>query len=153
MCKFFCFCSHRTVYFHAVSSTKEFSVPNYVLRNETRATSRNSYYDYGHLGSRGSDGHSGVEVFDERTNVLFYTKITQNALGCWSSNTTYAQNNHGSINLPGYPSDVKIQEHTNGTMWALTNQLPAFFSNKTLGADRFNYHVLFGLTSTIIKGN
>lgn len=37
---------NRPVYFHALSSTKEFIVPNYVLQNESYATSESSYFDY-----------------------------------------------------------------------------------------------------------
>lgn len=147
------FRSYRTVYFHALTSTKEFSVPNYVLRDEARATNRSFYYDYTYLGSRGSHGPSAVESFDDDTNVLFYTKITENAIGCWQANNTYTPNNHGSITLLGYPSDVKIQGHTNATIWALSNQLPAFLKNKTLSSEHVNYRVWFGKTSTIIKGN
>lgn len=36
----------RPIYFHALSSTKEFMVPNYVLQNETYATSEAAYFDY-----------------------------------------------------------------------------------------------------------
>lgn len=144
------------MYFHALSSTKEFWVPNYVLKDEARATkSRTSYYDYGYLGNRGSHGQSAVEFFDNTTNVLFYTKITKNALGCWLSDNAYTQNNQGSIALHGYPADVKIQEHTNGNIWVLTSRLPEFFSNKPLTTDAngFNYKIWFGRTNEIIKGN
>lgn len=114
---------------------------------------RNSYYDYTYLGNRGSHGQSAVEFYDDHTNVLFYSKITKNAIGCWLTNATYAQNTQGSINLPGYPADIKIQENTNGTMWVLTSPFPAFFDNKPLSSDRFNYQVSFGKTDTIIKGS
>lgn len=148
----FHFYSSRSVYFHPLSSDKEFSVPSYVLQNEARAKGPRAYYEYSYLGSRGSHGPSGVEVFDDHTNVLFYAKITKNAIGCWLSNTTYTQNNHGSVNVLGFPSDVKIQSGTD-KMWILTNQLHEFISNKTLDSVRFNFRVQFGKTSTIVKGN
>lgn len=142
--------SHRNIYFHAISSTREFSVPSYVLKNEGR---QSSYYDYKYVGDRGANGQSGVEFFDETTNVLFYSKITENAIGCWLANTTYTQNNHGSISVLGYPADIKIQDPSKGVMWILTNQLPAFLKNKTLSTNEFNYRILFGKTSEIISGN
>lgn len=146
---FFPFGSHRTVYFHALSSNKEFSVPNYILKNETRATSSKSYYEYTYLGSRGSDEHSASEFFDEKTNVLFYTKISKKAIGCWLASKSYMQNTQGSIDSLAYPTDIKIER--NGNLWVLSNRMPVFLY-KALSPDQFNYHILFGKASEIIKG-
>lgn len=146
------FRSQRTVYFHALSSAKEFSVPNYVLNDERRATNQNSYYEYAYLGSRGSDGHSMVEFYDEETNVLFYTKISKNSVGCWNANKTYAQNTQGNIHLTAFPSDIK-NNRNDGTLWILSSQLPAFFNNKALKPDNLNYQIWTGKASEIIKGN
>lgn len=59
--------SDRTVYFHALASTKEFSVPNTVLKNETLATSSDAYYAYTLLGDRGPKSQSTAEFYDENT--------------------------------------------------------------------------------------
>lgn len=133
-----------------MSSTKEFSVPNYVLKDEHQATRTNLYYEYTYLGSRGSDGQSMAEHFDEKNNVLFYTKISKNAIGCWNADKTYTQENQGNINLGAFPSDIKIDK--NGTLWILSNQLPAFFKNRALRSDHFNYQIWTGNASEVIKG-
>jgi hypothetical protein len=78
-------CRDRTVYFHALASTKEFSVSNTVLKNETFATSPDAYYAFNLLGDRGEKSQSTAEVYDEKTNVIFYTQINRDGIGCWVS--------------------------------------------------------------------
>lgn len=123
-----------------------------MLKNETRATSPNSYYDYTYLGSRGPNDHSSAEIFDDKTNVLFYAKATKKAIGCWMTNETYAPDTQGSIDLSdnNYPTDINIDY--NGNLWVLSNRLPVFLYKK-LSLDHFNHHVLFGKASEVIKGN
>lgn len=60
----------RTVYFHALASTKEFSVPNTVLKNETFATSHDAYFAYTLLGDRGE--YSGLSVNYVTQKLNFY---------------------------------------------------------------------------------
>lgn len=146
---FLLFCSYRKVYFHGLASTKEFFVPNLVLRNEKRATHPSSYYDYTYLGCRGADGQSSVEFFDKRTNVLFYTKVSKTAIGCWLTNRPYQSKAQGSIALPSYPTDVKVDQ--TGAMWVLSNRLPMFL-NSSLSLQQFNHHIFLGNSSEIIKG-
>ena len=75
----------RTIYFHALASTKEFSVPNSVLKNETFATSPDSYHSYSLLGERGIKSQSTAEMYDEKTDVIFYTQVNKDAIGCWNT--------------------------------------------------------------------
>ena len=79
----------RTVYFHALASTKEFSVPNSVLKNETFATSPDSYHSYSLLGERGIKSQSTAEMYDEKTDVIFYTQVNKDAIGCWNTKVYY----------------------------------------------------------------
>lgn len=124
-------------------------MPSYVLRNKKRTTNPNSYYDYTYLGCRGSDGHSSVEIFDKKTNVLFYAKVNKNSIGCWRTDKAYTPDAQGSIELSAYPTDMKIDQ--NGTLWVLSNRLPVFL-NSSLSLQQFNYHISFGNASEVIKG-
>lgn len=89
--------SDRTVFFHALASNKEFSVSNTVLKNETFATSTDAYHAYKLLGERGPRGtsQSTAEYYDEETNVLFYTLINRDAIGCWNVNKPFAPETQG----------------------------------------------------------
>lgn len=66
----------RTVYFHALSSTKEFAVNNRILQNETYCTSSDAYHEYHLLGDRGQNSQSTAEFYDPHTEVIFYTQVS-----------------------------------------------------------------------------
>lgn len=144
--------SIRTVYFHALASSKEFSVPNNVLKNEKRATSSRSYYDYSVVGDRGVNGQSSAECFDEKSDVLFYTQVNKNAIGCWNVNKTFSHETQGTIDSNAeslvFPNDVKVDRNSN--LWILSNRMPVFLYSK-LASDHFNYRILVGKASEVIK--
>lgn len=143
----------RTVYFHALVSTNEFSVENSVLKNESFSTSPASYHSFNLLGSRGTKTQSSAEVYDEITNVIFYTQINLNAIGCWNTKKAFTMENQGIVARDDetmiFPNDLRIDG--NGNLLALINRMPVFmFSN--LKSDEYNYRIMMGKTSEIIKG-
>ncbi|XP_055294951.1 protein yellow [Sitodiplosis mosellana] len=143
----------RTVYFHALSSTKEFSVPNYVLQNKTRALSSESYYDYSFIGDRGPNGQSTAEFFDEKTKTLIYTQVNKDGIGCWNTSKPYTPDTQGIIDSDSdalvFPNDLKIDR--NGNVWVLSDRLPVFIYKK-LNPNEFNYRILTGKVSELILG-
>lgn len=145
--------SIRTVYFHALSSTKEFSVPNYVLQNETHAKSTHSYGDYVYLGDRGQNGQSSAEFFDEKNNVLFYTQVNKDAVGCWNANKPYNEETQGLVDSNSdslvFPNDLKID--VDGNLWVLSDRMPLFIYTK-LDPKQYNYRILTGNATEVIKG-
>lgn len=145
--------STRTVYFHALSSTCEFSVPNFILQNETLALSPGSYRDYTFLGDRGPQGQSSAESFDETSNVLFYTQVNKDAVGCWNVNKPYTPDNLGLVDSDSdaliFPNDVKIDR--DGNLWVLSDRMPIFIYSK-LNATEYNYRILNGKISDLILG-
>lgn len=151
--KQFFFSRTRTVYFHALSSTKEFSVPNYVLQNETRALSSESYYDYLLVGDRGPNGQSTAEFFDEKTKTIIYTQVNKDGIGCWNSRKPYTPDTQGIIDSDSdalvFPNDLKIDR--NGNLWVLSDRLPVFIYKK-LNPNEFNYRILTGKVSELILG-
>lgn len=145
--------STRTVYFHALSSTKEFSVPNYVLQNETRALSAESYNDYSVVGDRGPNGQSTAEFYDEKTKTLIYTQVNKDGIGCWNTGKPYTPDTQGIIDSDSdalvFPNDLKIDR--NGNLWVLSDRLPQFIYRK-LNPNEFNYRILTGKVSELILG-
>lgn len=143
----------RQVYFHALSSTKEFSVPNYVLQNETLATSPSNYYEFHVLGDRGPNGQSSASYYDDRTQVLFYTQVNKDAIHCWNTQKEYVPEQLSNVESDTdklvFPNDLKIDD--DGNLWVLSNRMPKFLFGK-LDSSKFNYRVLKGKTTEIIKG-
>lgn len=143
----------RSVYFHALSSTKEFEVSNKVLQNETYATSPAAYFDYKYLGDRGPNGQATAEHFDENTNVLFYSQVNKDAIACWNIKKNYTIDTQGLVDSDSdalvFPNDLKIDR--NGNLWVLSDRMPAFLL-KGLNTDEYNYRVLTAKTSDAIQG-
>lgn len=149
---FLCF-SVRTIYFHALASNSEYSVSNIVLQNETRALSEESYYDYSIVGNRGLDTQSTTSFYDEESNVLFYTLVNKDAIGCWNLNKPFNPHTQGIISMDSYvldyPNDLKIDR--NGYLWVLADRMPAYIYNK-LNPLEFNFHILKGKISDLVAG-
>lgn len=141
------------MYFHALSSTREFSVPNYVLQNETRSTSPESYYDFSLLGDRGQNGQSSASFFDNKSNVLFYTQVNKDGVGCWNAKKTYTPDTQGLVDSDSdalvFPNDLKIDNEEN--LWVLSDRMPVFLF-KSLNPNEYNYRILKGKVSDLIQG-
>ncbi|XP_031622828.1 protein yellow-like [Contarinia nasturtii] len=143
----------RDVYFHALASTKEFSVPNYVLQNETRATSPQNYNDFKLVGDRGVNGQSTAEAVHEKTNVLFYTQVNKDSIGCWNINKEFNLDKQGLVDSDGtalvFPNDLKIDRNDN--LWILSDRLPVYMYKK-LDPEQYNYRILSGPINELILG-
>lgn len=144
--------SDRTVYFHPLASSKEFSVSNEVLKNETFATSDTSYSAYTYLGDRGQRTQSSVEYFDEKTNVLLYTQILRDSVACWSPSRPYAPDNHGVVDADRetliFPNDIKVDDK--GNVWVLSDRLPTFLYG--ILKPELNYRILSGNLEKLLVG-
>ncbi|KAG5680008.1 hypothetical protein PVAND_009541 [Polypedilum vanderplanki] len=145
----------RTLYFHSLASTYEFSVENAVLKNETFSTSPSSalYHSFNFLGSRGLNSQSSSEVYDAITNVIFYTQINRNAIGCWNIKKPYISENQGIVanddEVLIFPNDLRLDG--DGNLYVLSNRMPIFmYSN--LDSTSYNYRIMMGKTTEIIKG-
>lgn len=124
-----------------------------MLQNETRALSPESYTDYTVVGDRGANGQSTAEFMDEKTNVLIYTQVNKDGIGCWNASKPYTPDTQGIIdrdsNALVFPNDLKIDR--NGELWVLSDRLPVFIY-KTLNPDEFNTRILTGKVSELILG-
>lgn len=102
----------RTIYFHPFASTKEFSVSNKVLQNETYSQSTDSFYEYKVLGDRGQNSQSSAEFYDSSTGVIFYTQVNKDAIGCWDTRSKLTADNQGLVDSDSdtliFPNDLKV---------------------------------------------
>ncbi|XP_055710597.1 L-dopachrome tautomerase yellow-f2 [Phlebotomus papatasi] len=143
----------RTVYFHALSSTKEFAVNNRILQNETYCTSSDAYHEYQLLGDRGQNSQSTAEFYDPHTEVIFYTQVNRDAIGCWNTNKPFNPDNQGLVDSDSealvFPNDLKVDP--SGTLWVLSDRMPAFIY-KQLDPQQHNFRILRGNTKQLIQG-
>lgn len=143
----------RSVYFHALSSTKEFVVPNWVLQNETYATSEGSYYDYKLLGDKGMNSQTTASFFDPTTETLFYSQVNKDAIGCWNTRKAFSADTQGLIDSNSetliFPNDLKVD--AKGNLWVLSDRMPIYLYGKW-DDQLMNYRVLTGNTAELIKG-
>lgn len=143
---------YRTVYFHAFASTTEFSVPNVVLKNETFVTSRNAYHAFKVLGDRGPKTQASATFYDDTTNVIFYTQINRDAIGCWNTKKPFTLEHQGTVDSDSeklvFPNDLKVDRE--GTLYVLSDRM-SLFQYATLPND-YNYRILTGKTADLIVG-
>ncbi|GAB0089073.1 protein yellow [Sergentomyia squamirostris] len=143
----------RTVYFHALSSTKEFAVSNKILQNETYSTGTDAYYEFKLLGDRGQNSQSTSEFYDFNTEVIFYTQVNRDAIGCWNTNKPFNPDNQGLVDSDSealvFPNDLKVDP--SGTLWVLSDRMPAFIY-KQLDPTQHNFRILRGSTKQLIQG-
>lgn len=144
----------KNVYFHALSSTKEFVVSNKVLQNETRALDKDSYYDFKMLGDRGFNGQSNVQIFDKNTEIIFYSQVNKDAVGCWNSRKPYTPDTQGLVDSDSvtlvFVNEFFVDKGDN--LWVLSNKLPQVLFTSGLNASEDNFRILGGRISELIIG-
>ncbi|CAH2106435.1 unnamed protein product [Euphydryas editha] len=143
----------RTLYFHPMSSYREFYVDTSVLRDSLRVN--NSANDFKLLGeSRGLFGQSSASAIDKR-GVMFYGLVTRDTVGCWDSKKSYRKQNLGVVAMNKetliFPNDIKIDQEERQSIWVISNRLPEFQS-KPLDPNDYNYRILYTDTIDAVQG-
>lgn len=145
-------CSDRTVYFHPLASTKEFSVPNTVLKNEALVTSNRSFSSFTYLGDRGPKSQSSAEFLDEKTSAIFYTQINRDAFGCWNTKKPYISENQGLFETDSGaligPNDLKVKD---GQLYVLSNRMPLYVYG--ILKPEINFRILTAKTEELVAGS
>ncbi|XP_050424662.1 uncharacterized protein LOC126835860 [Adelges cooleyi] len=143
----------RTLYFHPLSSTREFSVSTRILQNASIAS--DSYYEYKVLGSRGPNTQASGSSLDEATGTLFYTQVNKDGIGCWNSYRCadeYSADTNVLVASDSttmeFPNDLKVDK--TGTLWVLSDKLPRFLF-KGLDPNEINYRIFNAPVNDIIK--
>lgn len=127
-------------------------MPNTVLKNESFVTSRNSYHAFSVLGDRGPKSQASASFYDEKTDVIFYTQVNRNAVGCWNTKMPFTVENQGIVDSDSekliFPNDLKVDR--DGTLYVLSDRM-SLFQYASLPYD-YNYRILTGKTSDLIVG-
>ncbi|KAJ9585377.1 hypothetical protein L9F63_002837 [Diploptera punctata] len=144
----------KTAYFHALSSTDEFTVSTRILRNKTLATDPHNFEEFKFLGNRGPNSQATASFLDEPSGVVFYTQINKNGVGCWNSKSKeYTPETQHLVTDDDetfvFPNDLKVDR--DGNLWVLTDRLPVFIYRE-LDVKKVNFYIFKGAVKDLIKG-
>ncbi|XP_049866535.1 protein yellow-like [Pectinophora gossypiella] len=145
---------YKTMFFHAFSSTKEFCVSTELLRNYTHLDKDEAFHDFKLLGDKGERTQASASYYDPKTQVLFYTQVNRDGVGCWNTNKPFTVENNALLfsdaSLYEFPNDLKVDSE--GTLWLLIDKLPRFIY-KGLDANEVNYRIYSISTTDAIAGS
>lgn len=142
----------RLMYFHALASTKEFSVPTGVLQNKTLATDPHNYYMFKLEGDRGHNTQATSSAYDERTKILFLTQLNKDGAACWNTQRGLSPSSLGTI-----AKDPERLIFTNDIMLAddyvyMLSDKMSLFLYKSLQPDEVNYRIMRIKVQDAIRG-
>lgn len=145
--------TERILYFHSMSSYREFFVSTEVLRQSSRTN--NSAADFHLAGeSRGLFGQASGSAIDRR-GVMFYGLVTRDSIGCWDTHKPYKKSAIGvvarNVETLVFPNDIKVDKEKDQSLWVISNKLPMFQAGP-LNADEYNYRILFADTTEAVRG-
>ncbi|KAK9883658.1 hypothetical protein WA026_001826 [Henosepilachna vigintioctopunctata] len=143
----------RILYFHPMSSFREFYVKTSVICNETGwKDTKHAFKVIGQ--SRGKSGHVSASAID-RNQVMFYNLVTRDSVGCWNTKLPYRRQNLGVVARHNeklvFPNDLKIDNEENQSIWIVTNKLP-FYLYRKLNHNKINFRILSAYTSDAVRG-
>ncbi|KAL1450633.1 hypothetical protein WDU94_002973 [Cyamophila willieti] len=144
---------YRTLYFHPLSSTKEFAVSTKILQNKTIAS--DSYYEFKVLGTRGPNSQAGAASLDEKTGILFYSQINKNGVGCWNSYHAkeYSEDTNDLVGTDDktlvFPSEVKVDKED--ILWVVSDKMPVF-TRRGFNQNEVNQRIFRTPVSEAVKG-
>lgn len=147
------FLEDRLLFFHSLSSYREFYVPTSVLQDPKRVNSSAS--DFNLVGdSRGLSGQSSASAIDEN-GVMFYGLVSRDSIGCWDTKKPYEERNLGEVarnpDTLIFPNDIKVDQEAQQSVWVISNRLPQFQAGPLDPAD-YNYRVLFADAAEAVRG-
>ncbi|RZB40753.1 yellow [Asbolus verrucosus] len=133
----------RILYFHPMSSFREFYVKTSVICNETGWNDvKDAFKVIGQ--SRGKFGHVSASGMD-RNGILFFNMVTRDSIGCWDSRKPYKRDNLGivakSTKTLVFPNDLKIDNEERQSVWVLSNRLP-FYLYRNLNKNDINFRIM-----------
>ncbi|XP_045771599.1 protein yellow-like [Maniola jurtina] len=145
--------NERILFFHSMSSYREFFVKTSILRDSSRVN--NSVTEFKLLGeSRGLFGQSSASAIDNR-GVMFYGLVTRDTIGCWDTRKPYLKRNTGVVAMNTetliFPNDIKVDQEVRQSVWVISNRLPMFQAGP-LDPNDYNYRIMYADTSEAVRG-
>nr|CAD7431437.1 unnamed protein product [Timema monikensis] len=146
----------RTLFFHPMSSFREFSVPTSVIRNETASDAHPDAFSPLGEPRYATKGQSSASAMDRR-GVMFYNLVTRDSVGCWNSNqpggyipALQGVVAHSNVTLV-FPNDLKIDHERRQSVWVLSNRLPVYLYSD-LDPKEYNFRIMTAFVDEAAQG-
>lgn len=136
--------NEKTMFFHPMSSFREFAVPLSALKD--RKTAEDSPEKFVPVGKpRAKDyGHSSGSSID-RNGVMFFNMVTRDSVWCWDTRKEYIPQNLGVVGSSNvslvFPNDVRMDHEEDQNVWILSNKLPMYLYGY-MNKDEVNFRIL-----------
>ncbi|KAL6263206.1 hypothetical protein P5V15_006006 [Pogonomyrmex californicus] len=133
----------RTLFFHPMSSFREFAVSTSIFRDKQTADyNMEKFMPVGK--PRAKDyGHSSGSAID-RNGIMFFNMVTRDSVWCWDTRKEYIPQNLRVIGTSNeslvFPNDIKVDHEPDQSVWLLSNRLPMYLYG-TLNSGNINYRV------------
>lgn len=143
----------RTLFFHPMSSFREFAVSTSILKDKETAEASSDYFMP--IGRpRAKDyGHSSGSVVD-RNGVMFFNMVTRDSVWCWDTRKEYIPQNFGVIGTSNlslvFPNDIKVDHEYDQNVWVLSNRL-AMYLYDSIDNSKANYRVFRANVKQAVK--
>ncbi|XP_015429902.1 PREDICTED: protein yellow-like [Dufourea novaeangliae] len=143
----------RTLFFHPMSSFREFAVSTSVFRDKRTAEESSDFFMP--IGRpRAKDyGHSSGSVVD-RNGVMFFNMVTRDSVWCWDTRKEYIPQNLGVIGTSNlslvFPNDIKVDHEYDQNVWILSNRL-AMYLYGSIDNSKINYRVFRANVKEAVK--
>ncbi|CAH0401455.1 unnamed protein product [Chilo suppressalis] len=143
---------YRDLYLHPTSSTKQFKMSTKLLRHKD-APEEEIFNGVLVVGEKGPFSQASACDFDPKNNVLFFTQVCKNAIGCWNIDKPFTPQNTPTVvrdcTLLEFPNDVKVDKE--GNLWILSDR-QARFLHGHLDPAQVNFRVLTAPVTKLIQG-
>lgn len=146
----------RLLYFHPLSSFREFAVSTDILRNETKSKEElDCFSAIGQPRAR-KDGHASGSAMDS-DGILYYNLVSKSAVGCWNSRNGGHLESHQAIietdnTTLSFPNDLKIENRgSEKYIWVLSNRLHKYLYSSLSPSD-YNFRILRANAADAVRG-
>ncbi|KAF7995923.1 hypothetical protein HCN44_007030 [Aphidius gifuensis] len=119
----------KTLFFHSMSSFREFAVSTMTLIDKNTAETNPENFvpvgkprakDYGHSSGSGID----------KNGVMFFNMVTRDSIWCWDTRKEYIPQNFGVVGVNNetliFPNDLRIDNEDKQSFWIISNKLPMY---------------------------
>lgn len=143
----------KTLFFHPMSSFREFAVSTSILANKDIAeTSPESFIPVGK--PRAKDiGHSSGSAID-RNGIMFFNMVTRDSVWCWDTRKEYLSQNLGVVGAHNqsliFPNDLRVDHEDKQSFWTISNKLPMYIYGPW-NPNEINFRVYRGYVQDAVK--
>ncbi|CAG9812794.1 unnamed protein product [Phaedon cochleariae] len=142
----------RTLFFHPMSSFREFTVKTSVICNETGWSDvKDAFKVIGQ--SRGKNGQVSASRID-RNGIMFFNLVTRDSVGCWDTRKPYKRSNLGVVAENAetlvFPNDLKVDHEQRQSVWVISNKLPLYLY-EGLDENQVNFRIMSAFVDEAVK--